>query len=244
MFPGIRFYKDEERLEVRGRICLKRGPTLELLGCTPRGKTHESLLLFDCNPKQLHLALVMLGLQPTPQVAAFGERKALTRGDRVVLEVSWRAEDTPPEDPSAPAPANGRVTRRAEDLVYDQVRKDSMPRVGWVFTGSRNVLVPKPPDWETKHEVYAAEYAGNVAAVYHDPDALLDTPLLEGGDDTVYVAYSDRVPERGTPVVLRLRKWKRGDGPDLPAAPSGGEEGTAPGGSAPGGEEGTAPGGS
>jgi hypothetical protein len=225
LFDGIRLYKEEERLVVRGRICLKSGPTLELMGCTERGKTHESLLLFQCSPKQLHLALVMLGLEPTPQVGQFGEQKSLERGEKVVLEVTWAEADAPPEDTSGPAAVEGRITRRAEDLIYDQRTGSSMPRVGWVFTGSRNIEVPKPPDWDTKHEVYAAEYAGNVAAVYHDPDALLDTPLAEGGDDTIYVAYSARLPERGTKVLLSLRKWREEDGPGQPPSAEGVGEG-------------------
>ena len=31
-------------------------------------------------------------------------------------------------------------------------------------------------------------------------------------DDTVYLAYSERMPERGTKVILHLRPWKKGDG--------------------------------
>ena len=93
---------------------------------------------------------------------------------------------------------------------------DNMP----ILYGYSPLVIPKPPDWDTKHEVYAAEYAGNVAAVFHDPDALLDTPLIEGGDDTVYVAYSERMPERGTKVIIHLRPWQKGDGPETSQAPA------------------------
>lgn len=215
-FPGIRIYRDEKRLEVDGAICLKRGPALELMGCTRRGKTHESLLLFDCEPEQLHLALLLLGLEPTPQVDEFGQAIALERGERVVVEATWAEKDQPPGDPSAPRAEGGRIRRRVEDLVFDRRKQTSMPRVGWVFTGSRHIDVPAPPDWKQSKKVYAAAYAGNVAATYHDPDAILDTPLLEGGDDTIYEAWSDRLPERGTDIVLHLRPWREGDGPPLP----------------------------
>lgn len=228
-FPGIRIYTEEKRIEVDGMVCLKNGPALELMGCTRRGKTHESLLLFDCEPEQLYLALVILGLEATPQVSEFGEQIALTRGDRVVIEVSWKAEDAPEGDPSAPAPKDGRVRRRVEDLIWDRVRQAAKPRVGWVFTGSRHVEVPAPPDWKKTMRVFAATYGGNIVATYHDPDAILDTPLLEGGDDTIYLPYAERLPERGTEVVIHLRPWVDGeDGPplselipDAPAAPGG-----------------------
>lgn len=220
-FPGIKIFTEERRLEVDGAVCLKRGPALELMGCTRRGKTHESLLLFDCEPEQLYLALVILGLEPTPQIDQFGQPVALTRGERVVVEVSWAATDAP-DDPSAPPAIGGRITRRVEDLCFDQVKQGPMPRVGWVFTGSRHVEVPAPPDWKTMRRVYAASYSGNVAATYHDPDAILDTPLIEGGDDTTYIPWSERLPERGTACVLTIRPWREGDGPPLPAPASAG----------------------
>lgn len=215
-FPGIRIYRDEKRVEVDGVVCLKTGPALELMGCTRRGKTHESLLLFECEPEQLYLSLVILGLVPTPQVNEFGQPIALERGERVVLEVSWKAADSPEGDPSAPAAQDGRVRRRVEDLIWDRVRQGAMPHVGWVFTGSRHVEVPAPPDWKQTMKVFAATYAGNVAATFHDPDAILDTPLIEGGDDTVYLPYSERLPERGTEVIIHLRPFVEGqDGPPL-----------------------------
>ncbi len=211
-FPGIRIYINERRLEVRGLICLRRCPTLEFAGCTSRGKTHESLVLFDCDPKQLHLALIMLGLTPTPQVTEFGQQVALDKGDKVVIEVAWEASAAP-DDPTAPPAVDGLVRRRLEDLIYDRRTRLAMPRVGWVFTGSRMVKVPAPPDWKELHEVYAAAYDGNLVAVYHDPNAILDTPLAEGGDDTVYVPFTERLPERGTEIVIHLRPWAADDGP-------------------------------
>lgn len=215
-FPGIRIYRDEKRVEVDGVVCLKTGPALELMGCTRRGKTHESLLLFECEPEQLFLSLVILGLVPTPQVNEFGQPIALERGERLVLEVSWKAADSPEGDPSAPAAQDGRVRRRVEDLIWDRVRQGAMPHVGWVFTGSRHVEVPAPPDWKQTMKVFAATYAGNIAATFHDPDAILDTPLVEGGDDTVYLPYSERLPERGTEVIIHLRPFVEGqDGPPL-----------------------------
>lgn len=231
-FPGIRIYTEEKRIEVDGLICLKTGPALELMGCTRRGKTHESLLLFDCEPEQLYLSLIILGLEPTPQVDEFGQQIALDRGDRVVIEVSWKAEDSPEGDPSLPPPVDGRVRRRVEDLIWDRVRQGPMPYVGWVFTGSRHVDVPAPPDWKETMRVFAATYAGNVAATYHDPDAILDTPLIEGGDDTVYLPYSERLPERGTEVIIHIRPFVEGqDGPPLGSASGAGQGDVAPTGS-------------
>ncbi|MEZ6188687.1 MAG: YdjY domain-containing protein [Planctomycetota bacterium] len=233
-FPGITVFTKEQRVEIQGSICLKRSPALELLACMPKGKTHESLLLLDLHPQDgpehLATALILIGLEPTPQVNEFGEAIALAKGQRVLVEVEWAAADAPPLDASAPAPVEGRITRRAEDLIYDKRTGQAMPRVGWVFTGSRKVMVPTPPDFKTEHEVFAASYTGNIAATYHDPDCLLDTPLLEGGDDTVYVPYEGRLPERGTPAVIHMRLLDEppadgGQGTEAPAPEAPPEDG-------------------
>jgi hypothetical protein len=201
-FPGIFVFRDERRLEIDGFVCMKQGPALELMGCTRRGKTHESLLLFDCDPQHLQVALFMLDLEPAPQVGAFGQIAYLRHGQKVVLEAEWHAPE-------------GVVRRRVEDLIYDTVREGAMPAVGWVFTGSRHVQVPAPPDWERLETVFAAAYGGNIAAVYHDPDSILDTPLLMGGNDQAFVAYSERLPERGTEITIHVRPWREGDGPEI-----------------------------
>ena len=49
----------------------------------------------ECDPKHLHLALLMLGLEPTPQVNEFGQPIALTKGEKVVLEVERGAAGLP-----------------------------------------------------------------------------------------------------------------------------------------------------
>lgn len=233
-FEGIRVFVTERRLEVRGRICLKSCPTLEFAACTAKGKTHESLLLLECDPQQLHMALILLGLVATPQITEQGEMKALDKGDKVVVEVSWDAAATPAEDTTAPPPVDGRVRRRLEDLIYDRRRRDAMVRAGWVFVGSVNVQVPKPPDWTETHEVYAAGYYGNVIATYHEPTVVLDTPLIEGGDDTIYVPHSDRVPERGTEVLVHFRPWRDGDGLETSAGGGSGDGGQPSDGDGPG----------
>lgn len=204
-FPGLRVFPQEGRIEVDAFVNLNRCPTLEFMACTRRGKTHETLLRFECDPQHLHLALLLLGLEPTPQVNEEGQQIALDKGERVVIDAAWWARHTPAGDKSAPPPVKGVVRRRVEDMIFDQIQGRSMPRVGWVFTGSQMVKVPAPPDWETLKEVYAASYEGNIVATYHHPFVILDTPLIEGGDDTVYVPFTSRVPKKGTPVTVHIR---------------------------------------
>ncbi len=198
--PKLKVFTREKRIEIEGFTAMKVGPQLELFACSPRGKAYESLLIWMCQPSHLHLALLMIGLTPTPQVGMFGEPGELKKGQKVVIEVEWTDKTT-----------GKQVRRRAEDLLYDTYRDGCMKYAGWVFTGSRELDIPQPPKWETTKKEYAADVTGTVAVTYHDPDGILDTPLAEGGNNTTFVAWEQRLPDRHTPCITHIRAWRDGD---------------------------------
>jgi hypothetical protein len=313
--PGIDLELAQRRFTIEGFTCVKRASQLEVLACTKRGKTHESLLLLNCTAKHLQLALLLLGLEPSPQIQNFGDAGEL-RGARVVIEAEWRegtrpvrcrdcfdgrcerhsdpascarcAKLDPRQDggwcencqigwrwdrpvrcepcwkktcdghferecePCAEFKAGRRKThcpgavahgdvecrrcyendlegrgwcelckhgvtggrtvrRRVEDLILNRKTDRSMKRAGWVFTGSRELTVPNHDDPKKIRTVFAAEFRGNLAVTFHDPDAILDIPLAEGGDDTSYLPYEARLPRRLTPVRVHVRPWRDGD---------------------------------
>ncbi|MBI4577595.1 MAG: hypothetical protein HY722_15140, partial [Planctomycetes bacterium] len=197
-FEGIRLHPEERRLEVDGAVCLQRGP-LELLACTRIGKVHEAMLVLGCQPRELNAALLLIDLERTPDPYEFGEARPLD-GDRVVLEVSWTGED------------GTSARHRAEDLVLFGPTRGTLPRCGFVYVGSRFLRFPYYEVDEDgrrvqkgEREFYMAQESGNLVATYHDPDCLLDLPLEQGGDDTLFGANGDLLPEAGTPVVLHVR---------------------------------------
>ncbi|MBI3724291.1 hypothetical protein HY251_10125 [bacterium] len=221
-FPHVRIFVRERRIEVDGFTAMKQGPQLELLACGPGGKAYESLLFWNVNPKHLQFGLLSIGLTPTPQVKRFGQRKSLRKGERVVVEVEWKDE-------------NGKtVRRRAEDLLYDISRDGCMKHAGWIFTGSYMWDAPMPPDGKTTKTIFMAQEMGTIAVTYHDPDAILDTPLREGGDNTLFVAWANRLPERATPIVAHIRPWRAGDEKEPEDARRRNDEERPPGGGAPG----------
>lgn len=188
VFPGIDIDLTERRLTLQGAIAIPRG-LIELVACTPWGKTHESICTVDVEPQHFKAALLLLGLKDKPQVETFGEAKAL-EGDRVVIYLEWEKE--------------GKKERhRAEGLVLDRSTGSPMEEVGWVFTGSRFLKLPVYlPDKEEpeEREVFMASEKGSLCTTYHDPDSILDNPLVKGGDDTIYYANEGLLPPRGTPI--------------------------------------------
>jgi hypothetical protein len=158
--------------------------SVEYLAVAPRGKTHESLLLVDVQPLHLQLALLVLGLEPKNVLRAQGDR-AVPQGAPVEIRVRWRT-------------ATGKTQEaRAETLLAEMDSRGNlrraMPPHNWVFTGSRIVK-----------EGFEADLEKSLVAIWHDPAAILDNPLPEGGNND-WVVNSARVPKRGTTVEFIIR---------------------------------------
>ena len=183
-FPGVAIYPAERRMEIEAVFNLDEAASspLEYLAVTDYGKVHESLFRVRCEPQKLMLGLILFGLEPRPEVTFQGQAVALT-GPRVAIEAEW--------DEGA-----SRRRCRVEDLVIDVRLGAAMERVGFAFTGSR--FVPNPaarrPGSTAPKELLTATSTGSLVALYHDPEAVLDNPLVSGGDIPLVVP-SFRLPE-------------------------------------------------
>jgi hypothetical protein len=156
---------------------------VELLACTKIGKVHESVLTMDVEPIHLQTALILLGLEFVGGLRYQGD-PLTPKGDRVQIWVEWTV--------------GGEVKRhRAEDLVYNRAKQASMEHTDWVFSGSR-----------IKSGVFMSQATGTLITTYHDPDTILDNPLPEGKDDTVYISNSQVVPPKGTEVKMIIMPAK------------------------------------
>jgi hypothetical protein len=182
------------------RVNQRKG-MIEYLAVAAEGKLHESVLQVDAEPLHLHVALLLLGLEPGPRpryqgdpLSPLGVRKKGTAGGEsnplperawVEARVSWQA--------------GGREREaRLEELAWDIPASQPMAPVAWLFTGA---AVPGRGPWTMEER--------SVVATYRDPDAVLNNPLPSGGDDTVYKANERLIPPVGTPVTLLLRPAER-----------------------------------
>jgi hypothetical protein len=163
---------------IYGKINMQAG-LIELLACTKIGKVHESVLVLDVEPIHMQTALILLGLEFVGGLRYQGD-PLTPKGDRVQIWVEWNSGDKV-------------IRHRAEDLVYNRVKQASMEHTSWVFSGSR-----------ARNGVFMAQSTGTLIVTYHDPDAILDNPLPDGGDDTVYIVNSQVVPPKGTEIKMTL----------------------------------------
>ncbi len=180
----------------------------------------------------LELGLILLELEAKPQVSYQGQPKAL-EGDAVSIEAEW-------DEPAAAGGGDGgggapkRVRVAVAELIRNPYARAGAATVEapgrFVFTGSKFIenpeirFVDEEKAATLPKEVLAAKSSGNLVALYHDPEAILDNPLPTGGDiplllpslqspellgwiggDDFHRADTARIPPRGTKVLLHIR---------------------------------------
>lgn len=177
---------------VPGTILVTRG-LVELFGCGQSGKEHETVLRLECDAQSLDLALTSAGFTRGRLPTALGIEDA-GQGSRVIILVQWTDK-------------NGRVvTHRSEDLVVSVRRNAPMPRVGWTYVAQwAEVQDPTHPKGEKTHKVLAAANSRSFVTTFRDRTALLDNPLEEAVDDTLFAANYMLLPPSGTPVRVIFR---------------------------------------
>ncbi|HYF01563.1 MAG TPA: YdjY domain-containing protein, partial [Planctomycetota bacterium] len=176
---------------VPGTVLVTRG-MVELFGCGTGGKEHETVLRLECDVQSLDLALTSSGFK-RGKLPGAGVREP-EQGSRVVILVQWVDKD-------------GKiVTHRSEDLVVSIRRNAAMPRVGWTYVAQwTEVPDPASPKGERTHKVLAVANSQSYVTTFRDRSALLDNPLEEAVDDTLYAANYMVLPRPGTPVRVIFR---------------------------------------
>jgi len=177
--------KHERQVVFEATVNMEKG-LLEYLIVGVSGKLHESLLRTDVEPYCLHIAMLLVGLEGSSNPVSFQGDPKTPEGDRVAIRVEWKSGE---ETKSA----------RIEEWVLD--RKDAAPLkpVEWVFTGS-----------VINDGIFMAQAEKSIAALFHDPVALIDNPLPDGSSDEAWLVREETVPAAGTPVTVTIQKASDG----------------------------------
>lgn len=134
---------------------------LEFIASTKGGfKGYESALELDTNAINFNLALILIGLDRDHGVPPRYHFDPITpKGDPVEIWVEWDE--------------NGAVRRvRAEQLVYNEETKRTLPEGPWVYTGSLFIA---------KSRAYLADIDGTLIGFVHTPSPIIENPTLMRG---------------------------------------------------------------
>ena len=183
--PSLWFDPEEKQLILRARVALREGP-LEHLLCLKGTKEHEAVLATPASPFGIHAGLLLTGAEPGHPVR-FLPKFVPPSGTPIGIELHWTEEGKP---------------RRADarEWIKDE-RADTVLTTDWVFAGSEFYV-----DAITKKKLYAAD-DGDLITVANFASSILDLPFASTANDAgrTFVANTERIPPRGTPVTLFLR---------------------------------------
>jgi len=144
---------------------------------------HEAILRTKAKPSNIHLALLMMGLEPGEPVKYSETAK------------KWFPPHGPPLNISCEFVKDGKTLKvPAYRMLRDLHTKKIMPPMTWIFAGSRTM-----PDG-----VYAADATGYVISTVNFELTLIDIPALaSSANETLeWIANADEVPKAGTAVAM------------------------------------------
>lgn len=164
-------------------VSLGMDAPLEFFCVTTGGPTHESVLASRVKPSDLHLAMLMLGLEPGEPVrfSQAAERWLPPRGPRIHISVEFARD--------------GKTVRMpANRLMRHFQTKKEMPATTWIFCGSRIM----------DDGGYAADITGYIISVVNFDLTVIDVPdLRSNANETLeWETNMDVAPPEGTPVTM------------------------------------------
>ena len=191
---SIHLDKNTRSLTFPGKVNMAEG-NIEYLICTPHGSTHESLLVTEVQPTDIHFAMLLLdakgsGLHapapadaPPPQInAEFLKGAPPLKGDNITISVKWKDA------------AGKERSVAVEDWVLNTKENKSAARGPWIYTGSMFA-----------DDKFLAQLQGAVASVVSNPAALINNPRKGNDDDQVWMVNAKSVPPVATPLSVTIK---------------------------------------
>jgi hypothetical protein len=172
---------------------------VEYLMVTPQGAVHESVLVSDAQPQDLHMAMLALGAKgmgqdksgkaPERIDAAYLAKAPKLTGDQLTLSVTWKGADGQEQT----APVEKWIVRRVP--VPRKPSKVVPAEVGpWLYTGSYF--------YENR---FLAQNEGVFASVVTYPSALINNPRNGANDDHMWFINTNTIPPKDTAVTLTIK---------------------------------------
>jgi hypothetical protein len=197
----VRLDKNTNTVTLPAKVNMIDG-LVEYLCVTPRGATHESVLVSEAGPQNVHVAMVLLGAKGAAPAEASAKPGQITAeylaklpklvGDRVHLSVKWKDK----EGKEQTVPVERWVLQRI--LQKNKPAKEQAMKDGpWLYNGSFI--------FESR---FVAESEGIFASIATMPSALINNPRPGANDDKMWFANKAALPPLGTPVdfIIKLEK--------------------------------------
>ncbi len=199
----------KSRVEIKAYTCLDSG-WLEQVACMPGTREHESLLVVNAKPSQVHAALLMADFKPgRPGRWTYDNQKfgaVDPTGDKVTVLVRYTNKEGKTVEHDVDKWIREPVTR---DKDGNEKEGKPFPKEPWVFGGS--ILAPNTADMGPG-EHYVADMTGSVIGLVTFGDETIGFSRVLSDQEAVqepeWEANTEAMPEPATPVTVIIRKWQ------------------------------------
>lgn len=158
--------------------------TVEYALVTATGKRHEALFSTQATPRDIHLAMLLLGVKPAKCVETPEKGLKVPDGSAVDLRVEWVS--------------NGKEENRPIRELITVARTSSQMRIAaksgasqWLYNGSR-----------FNDAGFAASLEGSIVSLIADDLALINNAASDRADDEIHLPDPAVMPKTDTPVTL------------------------------------------
>jgi len=179
---GILINKAERSITFPAQVNMDSG-MLEYLIVHNKGKTHESLLRTRIEPYTLQIAFLLLGYDGTNQRLAMQGDANTPKGERLRITLATVAGGEP-----LAFPVENWLINKFGDEVKD------LAAIDWVFSGSY-----------VDGDRFLSQETGSIAAIWHDPVALIDNASPGGESNRIWFVKQGTVPAVGTAVNVVIK---------------------------------------
>ncbi|MSQ93371.1 MAG: hypothetical protein EXR98_02310 [Gemmataceae bacterium] len=198
--PGVTVDNDARTVTIDAKVAPRKLPNLdkiyplEVIACwpAPKGKkAHETIVIIDARPSDVHKALESLGLKAGKPIMGQGEPKG------PAVNVFFLIPDSTGLD--------RRVTM--DKAMVDSRNGKPFPKnIEWRFTGSTMTS----PDAAKDEKIYGADYSGTLMAIFPvTSETVLQTELTIKQEGIMKLEVNTKVlPKEGTPVKLVIEVKK------------------------------------
>jgi hypothetical protein len=193
---AVRLDKNAGTVTFPARVNMVDG-LVEYLLVSPEGAKHESVLVSEVPPQDVHMAMLLLGAKGMTTAAKapgridaeyLAKAPALT-GDRISLTVKWKTA----AGEERAVPVERWIVKRV--AVPKKPAKEIVATDGpWLYTGSYF--------YETR---FLAQTEGAFVSLVSYPAALINNPRSGSNDDHLWFVNTAAIPPEGTPVEFIIK---------------------------------------
>jgi hypothetical protein len=150
---------------------------------TEQGKTHESLLVTDARPVDIHVACLLLGLTQSAVAGDPNRPAPVSPTNAVRIEILWQTNG---QRVRLPLSTLIQVTSGHPDAAAPV-----LPVQNWLYNGS-----------SLDQSGFAAAREGSIISLIRDSVALINNPAPDRDNDDIHFPNTEKLPAQGTAVSV------------------------------------------